>query len=226
MPPFAGSAAAAMRYHRPMPASADHADEVATQRAALRAAKLALRRQVLADRDALPDAVRIAASAAIAARILERADFRAAQAVLLTLPFGSEWDTVAVMRAALAAGRTVAVPRVDKESRMLELHAITDPECDVVAGYRDIPEPLPACPLVSRETIDFVLVPGVAFDRLGRRLGYGGGYYDRLLPLLSPRATRVAGAFDVQLVDRVPAAPHDIAVGVIVTESRELAVPR
>jgi 5-formyltetrahydrofolate cyclo-ligase len=181
---------------------------------------------VLAERDALPEAVRIAASAAISARILERADFRAARAVLLTLPFGSEWDTVAVVRAALAAGSIVAVPRVDKASRMLELHAIADPERDVVGGYRGIPEPLPACPLVSRETIDFVLVPGVAFDRTGRRMGYGGGYYDRLLPLLSPRVARVAGAFDVQLVDRVPAAPHDIAVDAIVTESRELAVPR
>ena len=226
MPPFTGDAATAMRYHRPMPPAADHADEDALQGAALRAAKLALRQRVLAERDALPAAVRRAASAAIAARVLERADFKAARAVLLTLPFGSEWDTVAVMRAALAEGSIVAVPRVDKETRMLELHAIADPERDVVAGYRDIPEPLPACPLVSRETIDFVLVPGVAFDRLGRRMGYGGGYYDRLLPLLSPRATRVAGAFDVQLVDRVPAAPHDIAVGVIVTESRELAVPR
>ena len=225
-PPFAGDAAAAMRYHRPMPPSVDHADEAAVQGAALRAAKLALRRRVLADRDALPAAVRRAASAAIAARILERADFKAARAVLLTLPFGSEWDTVAVMRAALAAGRIVAVPRVDRESRMLELRAIADPERDVVAGYRDIPEPLPACPLVSRDTIDFVLVPGVAFDRLGRRIGYGGGYYDRLLPLLSPRAARVAGAFDVQLVDRVPAAAHDVAVDAIVTESRELAVPR
>jgi 5-formyltetrahydrofolate cyclo-ligase len=226
MPPFAGNAAAAMRYHRPMPPSADHADEDALPGAALRAAKLALRRRVLADRDALPTAVRTAASAAIAARILERADFRAARAVLLTLPFGSEWDTVALMRAALAAGRIVAVPRVDKASRMLELHAIADPERDVVAGYRDIPEPLPACPLVSRETIDFVLVPGVAFDRLGRRMGYGGGYYDRLLPLLSPRAARVAGAFDVQLVARVPAAPHDVAVDAIVTESCTLVVPR
>ena len=122
------------------------------------------------------------------------------------------------MRAALAAGKTVAVPRVDNESRMLELHAITDPVRDVVAGYRDIPEPLPACPLVARDTIDFVLVPGVAFDRRGRRMGYGGGYYDRLLPLLSPRAARVAGAFEVQLVDRVPAAPNDIAVDAIVTE--------
>jgi len=226
MPPLDRGPAAAMRYHRPMPASADHADEDALQGAALRAAKLALRRHVLADRDALPTAVRTAASAAIAARILERADFKAARVVLLTLPFGSEWDTVAVMRAALAAGRIVAIPRVDKESRMLELHAIADPERDVVAGYRDIPEPLPACPLVSRDTIDFILVPGVAFDRQGRRMGYGGGYYDRLLPLLSPRAVRVAGAFEVQLVARVPAAPHDIAVDAILTESRELAIAR
>ena len=226
MPPLDRGAAAAMRYHRPMPPSADHADDDALQGAALRAAKLALRRRVLADRDALPTAVRTGASAAIAARILERADFRAARTVLLTLPFGSEWDTVALMRAALAAGQTVAVPRVDKASRMLELHAIADPERDIVAGYRDIPEPLPACPRVARDTIDFVLVPGVAFDRMGRRMGYGGGYYDRLLPLLSPRAVRVAGAFEVQLVDRVPAAPHDVAVDAIVTESRALAVPR
>ena len=78
-----------------------------------------------------------------------------------------------------------------------------------------------------RDAIDWVLVPGVAFDRDGRRLGYGGGYYDRLLPLLSPRAARVAGAFDLQIVDRVPAAPHDVAVDAIVTEIRaHLSMPR
>jgi 5-formyltetrahydrofolate cyclo-ligase len=209
-----------------MPTSAEHTGEDALQGAALRAVKLALRRWVLANRDGLSAAVRAGASAAIAARILERADFKSARTVLLTLPFGSEWDTSAVMRAALAAGRTVAMPRVDGQSRMLELHAIADPQRDIVAGYRAIPEPLPACPRVSRDAIDFVLVPGVAFDRLGRRMGYGGGYFDRLLPHLAPRAVRVAGAFEIQLVDRVPAAPHDIAVDAIVTESRELAIPR
>jgi 5-formyltetrahydrofolate cyclo-ligase len=68
-----------------------------------------------------------------------------------------------------------------------------------------------------------VLVPGVAFDPAGGRLGYGGGFYDRLLPLLAPGTARVAGAYDMQLVDRVPAAPHDLAVEVIVTETRTIA---
>ncbi len=213
-----------MRYHRKMSSSSERPDANSLQGAALYAAKLALRRRVLAERDALPSVVHAGASAAIVERILARADFLSSRAVLLTLPFDSEWDTLAVVRAALAAGKTVAVPRVDIKTRMLELHAIADPKRDIVAGYREIPEPLPTCPRISRDAVDFVLVPGVAFDREGWRLGYGGGYYDRLLPLLSPRAARVAGAFELQLVDRVPAAPHDIAVGAIVTESRVLAV--
>ena len=193
---------------------------------ALREAKLAMRRQMLAWRDAMPASVRAVASEAIASTIRSLPEFAIAQAVLLTLPFRSEWDTLPLVRAALAVGKTVAMPRVDAQTRMLELHALCDADRDVVAGFQGIPEPLPECPRVAREAIDFVLVPGVAFDRAGRRLGYGGGYYDRLLPLLSPRAARVAGAFLLQLVDRVPAAPHDVAVDAIVTESGVLAFRR
>jgi 5-formyltetrahydrofolate cyclo-ligase len=215
-----------MRYHSTMTAPAHGSDACAPQGVALREAKLALRRQMLARRDGVPAAIRVAASAAIAARIAMLPEFAAANAVLLTLPFRSEWDTLPLVVAALAAGKTVAMPRVDAKTRMLELHAITDPVRDIVGGFQGIPEPLPDRPRVPREAIDFVLVPGVAFDRSGRRLGYGGGYYDRLLPLLPPRAARVVGAFELQLVDRVPAAPHDVAVDAIVTESRTLALPR
>jgi 5-formyltetrahydrofolate cyclo-ligase len=77
---------------------------------------------------------------------------------------------------------------------------------------------------VTVADVDWMLVPGVAFDRTGRRLGYGGGYYDRLLPLLGPDAVCAAGAYELQLVDEVPAAPHDLTVDVIVTEARTLAV--
>jgi 5-formyltetrahydrofolate cyclo-ligase len=201
-------------------------DAMGPQGAALREAKVALRAHVLAERDALPADIRASASAAIVARILARSDFLAAQCILVTLPFHNEWDTTALVHAALDAGKTVAVPRVDKGARMLELHKVSDLARDIGLGYRSIPEPLADCPRIGRDEIDFVVVPGVAFDGEGRRLGYGGGYYDRLLPLLSPRAPRVAGAFDVQVVDRVPVGPNDIAIDAVVTESRALSMSR
>jgi 5-formyltetrahydrofolate cyclo-ligase len=209
-----------------MPQSSHDSDASAPQGAALHEAKLALRRRVLARRDALAPEIRSAASEAIVKRITALPEFGAATAVLLTLAFRSEWNTLALVRAAIATGKTVAVPRVDVEARMLELHALSDPDREIATGHMGIPEPFPGNPRIARDTIDFVLVPGVAFDLAGRRLGYGGGYYDRLLPLLSPHVARVAGAFELQLVDRVPAAPHDVGVDTIVTESRTLALRR
>ncbi|HTL75696.1 MAG TPA: 5-formyltetrahydrofolate cyclo-ligase, partial [Casimicrobiaceae bacterium] len=71
-------------------------------------------------------------------------------------------------------------------------------------------------------SVDWVLVPGVAFDARGGRLGYGGGFYDRLLPGAAGSAPRVAGAFEMQIVDAVPTAPHDVGVDAVVTERRTL----
>ena len=189
---------------------------------ALRDAKRAVRERVLAARDALPLPLRAAAATAIAARMVALSSWTNARTVLLTLAFRSEWDTLPLARAALAAGKTVAVPRVDSGARMLELRVIRDPLADVVLGYQGIPEPRLECPLVAPGAIDWVLVPGVAFDRSGGRLGYGGGFYDRLLPLVAANAARIAGAYDLQVVAQVPAAPHDLPVDAIVTETRTL----
>ena len=146
--------------------------------------------------------------------------------VLLTLPFGSEWDTRALLEAALARAKRVALPRVNLATRMLDICAITRLEHDAAPGYRGIPEPGAHCSLIDIATIDWVLVPGVAFDPDGHRIGYGGGYYDRLLPLLRADARRVAAAFELQLVARVPAAPHDVAVDAVVTEARSISIAR
>jgi 5-formyltetrahydrofolate cyclo-ligase len=102
------------------------------------------------------------------------------------------------------------------------LRAIRDPIADVGIGYQGIPEPRIECPLAVAADVDWALVPGVAFDASGRRLGYGGGFYDRLLPLLAPRTPRVAGAFACQIVARVPAAPHDLTVDTVVTEAQTI----
>jgi 5-formyltetrahydrofolate cyclo-ligase len=189
-------------------------------------AKRELRARILRDRDATPAQDRATASASIAATLSLREDFASSGTVLLTLPFGSEWDTQSLLRAALARAKTVALPRVNRATRMLDVCAITRLEHDAAPGYRGIPEPGMHCALLDVATIDWVLVPGVAFDRDGHRIGYGGGYYDRLLPLLRADTRRIAGAFELQLVDRVPAAPHDVTVDAVVTEARSISIAR
>jgi 5-formyltetrahydrofolate cyclo-ligase len=193
---------------------------------ALREAKRAMRIAVIEQRDALPPHERAAGSQAIAARIVALPEFAAAPSVLLTLPFRSEWDTRLVASAALAANKALLVPRVDPVARVLSLHRIESLTDAVVSGYRGIPEPRAEAPHASPNDVAFALVPGVAFDGGGRRLGYGGGYYDRLLPLLPRGAPRIAGAFEVQLVDTVPAAGHDLAVDMIVTPTRSVVAQR
>lgn len=211
---------ARVRYYRAM--TTPSFDTGAVSGANVREAKRTLRDRVLQARDALPAPERLRAGAVIAAALAARGDFRGAGTVLLALAFRSEWDTRALLAAGLAAGKTIAAPRVNAATRMLEACRVLDPHRDLAAGFRGILEPLPHCAPVVLTAIDWVLVPGVAFDPYGYRIGYGGGYYDRLLPLLRRDVRRVSGAFELQVVDRVPTAPHDLTVDAIVTEGRTL----
>jgi len=192
----------------------------------LPATKQALRARILAARDALDPAQRATGAQAIASRIAELPSFDGAATVLATLPFGSEWDVRPLAQAALDRGKSIVLPQVDAATRRLVLHRVEDLDADVSPGFRGIPEPVPRTAIVRPADIDCVLVPGVAFDPAGRRLGYGGGYYDRLLPHLRPGVARIAGAFDLQVVDEVPVDAHDLAVDVVVTPTRTFATRR
>jgi 5-formyltetrahydrofolate cyclo-ligase len=193
---------------------------------ALREAKRAMRDRILRARDALPLEARAHAGAAIVTSVATREDFRAARAVLLSLAFRTEWETRPLLEAALALGKIVGAPRVNPAQRMLETYAIANLERDLGSGFHGIDEPLPHCRPLALDAIDWVLVPGVAFDTHGHRIGYGGGYYDRLLPLLRSDARRVAGAFELQVVEQVPAAMHDLQVDAVVTERRTMEIAR
>ena len=197
------------------------------RRASFSDAKRGMRARILRDRDAMPAEDRASGVARRSRRHCWRArTSRRPEPSLLTLPFGSEWDTHALLEAALARAKTVALPRVNRATRMLDICAITRLEHDAAPGYRGIPEPGAHCALIDIASIDWVLVPGVAFDPDGHRIGYGGGYYDRLLPLLRADARRVAAAFELQLVERVPAASHDVTVDAVVTEARSISIAR
>lgn len=189
-------------------------------------AKADTRRRVLAARDALSPEYRHAASQAIAAQIMRLPSFLRARTVLLFSPFGSEWAADLVLDEALRLEKTVVLPRVAKGEKRLALCAIGDKEKDTVPGVFGILEPCARCARVAPPMIDWALVPGVAFSVLRQRLGYGAGYYDRLLPQVLSRVSLVAGAFDVQIQPSLPITEYDVPVDMVVSESRCLGAEK
>ena len=179
--------------------------------------KAALRSRVLAARAALPGDARAAAAAAIRARLDALPRVRDARAVLGYAAFGAEVDLDPWLEERIAAGAGVFLPWVD--GARLGIARIDDLRADLVPGWRGVREPRaigrrPARP----DRLEAVVVPGVAFDRGGGRLGYGGGHFDRLLAELRPGTPVVGVAFELQIVDGVPSEPHDRAVDIVVTE--------
>jgi len=185
----------------------------------LREAKRILRARVLSARDALSAVERAQASRSICKGILASAEYQRATRILAYVGFGTELDTTAITQAVLASGRMLILPRVDKARRALALHRVDDIADSLITGTWGIREPDPKrCPEVDPGEIEFVLVPGVAFSRACERLGYGAGYYDRLIPLLRRQPPLIAGAYALQLVDTVPTGPDDALIDRIVTE--------
>ncbi|MBC7781950.1 MAG: 5-formyltetrahydrofolate cyclo-ligase [Proteobacteria bacterium] len=185
--------------------------------------KHTLRATALAARSALGGGQRATRSATITEQLLRLPAFARADTLALYLSFGAEFDTTAFVGHVLAAGRRLALPRiVDPDSpplRHLVLHAVADIARDTRPGRWGIREPDPArCPALATAEIDLVLVPGLAFDQCGGRLGYGAGYYDRLLAGLRPDCVRVGAAFSVQQCAAVPMGAHDQPVDLLVTE--------
>jgi len=129
---------------------------------------------------------------------------------------GSEVATAAVDAAARARGLRVVYPRVSNGDRVLMLCEVS-PE-KLVAGRFGLQEPAADAPGVAIDEVSLFVVPGVAFDRAGGRLGWGHGHYDATLAKARPDARRVGIAFECQVVDRLRREPHDEVMHVIVTE--------
>ena len=178
-----------------------------------------MRKEVIARRDAADGEMRNRAAQAIIRDLLGLPAYRAAGTVAAYASFGSELDTSAFIAKTLADGKRLLLPRIKRAQRALELRHVTDPEVDLVAGVWGIREPSEHCEIVPVAMIDFMLVPGVAFTQDGARLGYGGGFYDRLLASLDRRTARIAAAFQLQIVEQLPEGPQDQRVDVVVTEN-------
>jgi 5-formyltetrahydrofolate cyclo-ligase len=177
--------------------------------------KKELRKQVLAARDNLATSERTEKSRQIAARLFLLPEFRRARTVLFFASFRSEVDTIHMIRRAITEGKRVVLPKV--KGAALELIEIRDYDGDVAPGAWGIPEPLGTAH-VALDDIDLIIVPGAGFDERGSRIGYGAGFYDKLLSSFT--GTTVALAFESQIVPKVPSDVHDVPVRMIVTENR------
>jgi 5-formyltetrahydrofolate cyclo-ligase len=189
----------------------------------LKRAKRDVRREVLAARDALSAHDRIAQSAAILDRLLALPEIGGARVVLAFSSFGSEVDTAPLIEALDAGGVIVTLPVVVGSD--IEARAFRPGDPTRVTHFGAL-EPMGG-DAIDPLAVDVVIVPAVAFDRGGRRVGYGGGFYDRFLPRTRPGAPRVGIALSVQVVETpLPAGAFDLRVDAVVTSDEVIRCAR
>jgi 5-formyltetrahydrofolate cyclo-ligase len=161
---------------------------------------------------------------AVIGAVCDLTAYRQAQTVLGYLNFGAELAAELWVRQALSDGKQVLLPRVNRASKHLDLYKVQDLQHDVAPGLWGIREPVvERCTKQDAlGTVDFILLPGVAFTREGARLGYGGGFYDKLLARMPHRPTLVGGAFALQVVQEIPQDSTDRKVEWLVTEDETI----
>jgi 5-formyltetrahydrofolate cyclo-ligase len=180
--------------------------------------KQAARQAIQEIRDLIPSEERKIKTQEIAERFYCLKEYNDAEKILIYYPFRSEIDTTVIITKALTDGKRIILPRVS--GKMLELFYIKDIKKDLKPGTFGIMEPdRDLCVPAKYTEPDLAVIPGVGFDRHKNRLGYGGGFYDRLMPCLSKNIQKIALCFQVQIVDLLPSFDHDIRVDKVINEN-------
>ena len=183
-------------------------------------AKRELRSRMRSVRSLLPPAAAAERCRAATKLLLELPEYLNAKTVIGFSAIQKEADPAEILGSARASGKRVGLPRVVDE--LLELHEFADVS-ELEEGAFGVLEPKVGAPVIAASEVDLVIVPGLAFDGRGQRLGYGRGFYDRLLPQMTS-AFRVGFAYDFQIVMELPAEPHDVPLHAVVTDQRVLRV--
>jgi 5-formyltetrahydrofolate cyclo-ligase len=188
----------------------------------IQAAKALLRKQIRDALQKISPAPRTTLSVQIRDRLKEQAIWKNAGAVLFFAPLTDELDLWPLLEAALAAGKIAALPRFNPAGKHYVACRVQNLRSEIAPGAFGIREPAARCPEIPLSRLDLILVPGVAFDWHGQRLGRGKGFYDRLLA--GTRGMKCGIAFDEQMVDEVPAGPSDVHMNFILTPTRSAEI--
>jgi 5-formyltetrahydrofolate cyclo-ligase len=173
-------------------------------------------------RDGFSESDKKKLDAAIIGNFLKWDLYDRAHTIFCYVSFRSEIDTSPIMKHALAHGKTVAVPKVERATKSMSAYIIRNPENELGPGCYGILEPLACCAEADYASIDLVIAPGLAFTHRGDRLGYGGGYYDRFLQRIRNRKKGAAVCslvYDRLICNFLPVKENDVPVDYLVTET-------
>jgi 5-formyltetrahydrofolate cyclo-ligase len=184
--------------------------------------KRLLRDHLKAVVETLSAATRESSAAKACALLVQQPAWTNAGSILFYAPLPSEINIWPLVSKALAGGKIVLLPRFNVRERDYEACQINNLKRDLTPGKFGIWEPAPGCAWFPLNRLDLTLVPGIAFNAIGGRLGRGRGFYDRLLVQVS--GIKCGVAFDEQVVPEIPTEPHDIRLNCILTPTRWLTV--
>jgi len=182
--------------------------------------KKEVRKEVLSKRSSLKKEEVIQKSLSIKSKLSSLPEYINSQVRMFYISFRNEVETQDMIQESLDNGKRVIIPVVVKGDKNLLLSELKSFDELYTSTYGILEPKEEFLRPVNAQDIDIVIVPGVAFDENGYRIGYGGGYYDRLIKRLPHSCKTIAIAFEVQVIDSVPHESHDMKVDMIITEDR------
>jgi 5-formyltetrahydrofolate cyclo-ligase len=187
----------------------------------IKAAKEQIRKEIANALNGFTEKQRAEKTRAIESKLFEFANFLEARIVLLYIDGENEVRTKNIIKRAYAFQKIVVLPAFDSGRFKVTTLKVDHPDKDLLPGPRGVAQPNPArCKPVPLQKIDIAIIPGVAFDEKGARIGSGHGYYDRFIPDLPATTRKVALAFEEQMIPLVPTESHDKHVDIIITDKR------
>jgi len=185
------------------------------------AAKIQIRESIAKIISALSESEIAEKTRAIEAKLFDFANFLEAKVALLYVNGDCEVRTDNIIKRSYGHGKIVVLPAFDPAKLEMKLMKVDNFEKELIPGPRGVAEPdASRCKIVPLERVDIAVIPGLAFDEKGGRIGSGKGYYDRLIPRLAITTRKVALTFEEQIVPQVPMESQDKHVDIIITDKR------
>ncbi|MFZ3047327.1 MAG: 5-formyltetrahydrofolate cyclo-ligase [Desulfatirhabdiaceae bacterium] len=189
----------------------------------IKQAKARIRNEIIEALESLPESEIETKTQIMETRLFDFANFYEAKILLMFIDRPYDIKTQAIIRQCRSFHKIIVLPAFEPQKFKTRLYKVDNIDRDLQIGPRGCLEPNPSrCKEVPLECLDIAIIPGLAFDEKGARLGYGEGYYDRLLPRLPSTTRKVAVAFENKILQHVPMESHDRHVDIVLTEERTI----